>query len=720
MRERNANALLPDRDRELPVLPGTAVYQLAALLGVEDQCSLLIVKARVAHHAVLGGLFAAAAAVCASMIYESGPLWENPAVAQCIADSVAKVVSVNNYDDIRMKAALCNGVFEHHQSNLSVLDSRAYETVLDSFITLESETNSFRRPHETTPISPTSDGRAPGIQGTNMGTAPTGSDFLVFRAAGMVAKTAQTVVRHAHVPTNQSIPGGNLSTHHQAVTPSSLIERVYHGILSDYSTDVRHLFWILRGVSTANRVDDPLLLTLGRLVVFWCISDALRLRLQDVSPEPDRADFKDALALGTSLLLHSQDEEVLISCISELRGILKRETTTAVERAAACARPGSVVPDPNIVRSLISRGYSENGARRAAIMTGNESPEVALVWAVSHTLDYGFDDPMVFLASLDGSSSPKRIDQYMIHQLQDTLHLMNNYLSRTQTLNSLLPAQQVPARSLVNSQKRSTESKDTKRYGNGQNRSKPGNDQTISPTSLHWHRQSEISPSHVRTSGPPTGAKPKAVAISKISTSVTPTATSRLSASRKPAVITCSKQLPSTGHQRIGDGRNVGSPAAKPMLVVPTIIPKRGTTTTRSPDDLISSTASPQVTTAPSSFDRSSLPSHGQYTKSTTTVLASDERRRLMAEGRRMLQQARASKGVTRISSNPTDSPAASSRVVRYPLRSRLAASGSGTSSEEKATEFTVSPSTADAPNPLPPENADHDDSGDGWDFDDF
>jgi hypothetical protein len=809
MRERNGNAFSHGRDRELPVLPGTAIYHLASLLGLEEQRSFLVVKARVVHHAVLGRFYAAAAAVCATMIYESGNLWDNPAVAQCIADSVAKVVSVNDYDDVRMKGALCSGVFKYHRSNLSVLDSPAYEMVLDAFISLESEMNSFRRPQEPTLVSPSSDGRV----GTS---APSGSDFLVFRAAGMVAKTAQTFARHAHVPANQSMPGGTLQPHRHGVTPPSLIERVYHGILSDYSTDIHSLFSILRDVSTANRVDDPLLLTLGRFMVFWCISDALSMRLQHVSPEPHRADFKDVLALGTSLLLHSQGEESLISCISELRGIVKKEAATAMERAAACAQPTSVTPDPDIVRRLISRGYSENGARRSAIMTGNESPEVALVWAVSHTLDYGFDDPVVFLASLDGSSSPRRVDQHMIHQLQDTLNLTTNYLSRKQTLNSLLPTRQAPERQLANAQKRRIGSKDTNRNGSAQNRVEPGNGQTRSPTSLssklHGRRQSENSPRHVRTLGSPVIAKPKAVAVGKTSTPVTTTTkSSRPSASMKPAVVPRGNQLPNSGHQgirdgrsvgpsaakptlvvspfipesgtaalhghrqseklpsrartlgspidakpeaaavtkasghvtttsssgqsasikpaavtrsnqlsksgheRIGDERSVGSPAENPTPVVPPNIPKSGTTTAAcSSGGLVSSTTSPQVTAAHSSLGWK------QHTKSASTELASEERRRLAAEGRRMLQQARASRGATKIPSPSTERPAASSRVGRYPLRSRLAVSGSRTSNEEKATAPTVASIIADVPDPVPSENADQDDSADGWDFDDF
>ena len=156
--------------------------------------------------------------------------------------------------------------------------------------------------------------------------------------------------------------------------------------------------------------------------------------------QPDRTDFRNVLAIGASLLLHVQDRKALAPCISELQGILERETSAAMEHAALRAQPSAVMPNAAIVRRLVARGYSENGARRAAIMTGNESPEVALVWAVSHTLDDGFDDPMVVLAPPDVSSSASQIDQSMIHRLQETLLSANDYALGKKILESLLPA----------------------------------------------------------------------------------------------------------------------------------------------------------------------------------------------------------------------------------------------------------------------------------------
>ena len=166
----------------------------------------------------------------------------------------------------------------------------------------------------------------------------------------------------------------------------------------------------------------------------------MRIRPQSEPLELERSDLDNVLSLGTSLLLHAHDREALVSCIAELKGILARETAATMERAASAAQPDSVVPDPAIVAALVSRGYSENGARRAAVMTANEGAQVALVWAVSHTLDEGFDDPMVNVASNNAFSASGRVDQNMIHCMQETLNLANSYFLRKCTLQSLLPA----------------------------------------------------------------------------------------------------------------------------------------------------------------------------------------------------------------------------------------------------------------------------------------
>jgi hypothetical protein len=226
---------------------------------------------------------------------------------------------------------------------------------------------------------------------------------------------------------------------------------------------------------------------------------------------------------------------------------------------------------------------------------------------------------------------------------------------------------------------------------------------------LNGHRQSENPPSRARRLGSHIDEMPKAAAVTKISRRVTSTSSSRLSASIKPGAVTRNNELPSLGHERTGDEHSFGPSPENPTAVVP----KSGTTVARSPGGVVSSTRSPQVATQSGLGWR-------QLTKSATTELAGAERRRLAAEGRRMLQQARASRGATRMPTPSTVRPGASSQVGRYPIRSRLAASESRTNNEEKATASTVASINADAPNLAPNENVEQCDSADGWNFDDF
>jgi hypothetical protein len=54
-------------------------------------------------------------------------------------------------------------------------------------------------------------------------------------------------------------------------------------------------------------------------------------------------------------------------------------------------------PSPELVRRLVDRGYSENAARRAVMMTGNSGYNDALGWAVMHTMDPNFNQPVAIL-----------------------------------------------------------------------------------------------------------------------------------------------------------------------------------------------------------------------------------------------------------------------------------------------------------------------------------
>eukprot|EP00903_Cladosiphon_okamuranus_P007250 g7034.t3 len=56
-------------------------------------------------------------------------------------------------------------------------------------------------------------------------------------------------------------------------------------------------------------------------------------------------------------------------------------------------KEGRMQPDPEIVKGLLEM-FSENGARRAALKTNNKGFEAALEWALQHSEDKDFEDPL--------------------------------------------------------------------------------------------------------------------------------------------------------------------------------------------------------------------------------------------------------------------------------------------------------------------------------------
>ena len=76
------------------------------------------------------------------------------------------------------------------------------------------------------------------------------------------------------------------------------------------------------------------------------------------------------------------------------------------------------VADPDIVAQIMSMGFSENGASRAALATGNSSADMALNWVFEHMEDRDFNDPPQVntasnAASVSGTISTELIETLM-------------------------------------------------------------------------------------------------------------------------------------------------------------------------------------------------------------------------------------------------------------------------------------------------------------------
>lgn len=75
-------------------------------------------------------------------------------------------------------------------------------------------------------------------------------------------------------------------------------------------------------------------------------------------------------------------------------GMRPGEQALPDEPEPAAAGPPAPAPDEGIVGQLVSMGFSENGARRAAVAVSNSTAEAATEWVFAHMGDSDFNDPL--------------------------------------------------------------------------------------------------------------------------------------------------------------------------------------------------------------------------------------------------------------------------------------------------------------------------------------
>jgi len=110
---------------------------------------------------------------------------------------------------------------------------------------------------------------------------------------------------------------------------------------------------------------------------------------------------RTSAALGQLLLLGPPEARALLAA---LYSDVDRKLASALLRAkddfrttgggAAGAGAGAVL-DEGLVTKLVAKGFSRNGAKRSVLATRGESLEAAFRWAVEHSLDRDFEDPVV-------------------------------------------------------------------------------------------------------------------------------------------------------------------------------------------------------------------------------------------------------------------------------------------------------------------------------------
>lgn len=220
---------------------------------------------------------------------------------------------------------------------------------------------------------------------------------------------------------------------HKTDGPMVSVRRFYLDIRNEYSVELGDLFLTLHRQLAECVMDDALLSALVRYTVFWCIGRATRLNDQPIGPLATLS-TNSIIALAASLILHIRDESVSEACLRDLSKISGEQKTVALKALASSPGLHWTKPDPTIVQRLIERGYSEFGARRAAAMTKNGGFKEALQWAVMHSLDSGFDDPVV-------ATKPTKelyVDYESAKTLESAVALIENIKSGSESLDSAI------------------------------------------------------------------------------------------------------------------------------------------------------------------------------------------------------------------------------------------------------------------------------------------
>ena len=172
------------------------------------------------------------------------------------------------------------------------------------------------------------------------------------------------------------------------------IAKLYHDALVEGGVSMTELFSTLHCQLCICRVDDSLLAKVAQHATFWCIKQTTQFGLIPLQVYSTRV----VIALAASCFLHIHDQRISKDCLQKMIDAVEHEDNTT-DFFTSCDTLNGKFPDPSIVKGLIGRGYSENGARRSALAVQNIGFREALQWAVSHSFDPGFDDLMVVLRS---------------------------------------------------------------------------------------------------------------------------------------------------------------------------------------------------------------------------------------------------------------------------------------------------------------------------------
>ena len=342
----------PPSPRNIPPLPGGAVFHLAGILGLEDFASVLVVKSRVVHYGVVSGLFGASAAVCRSILHDTNSFSSDAdSVARMAA--VAEIVTQEKYEDFPTKRELCVTAIGKFQTMTSIHNCKPFDAILETFTALEALTSLSQKKER--------------------------QDILV------------------------------------TPPPSDAMAALHLDTWSQYSVNIYDLISTLQQHANTCTVDDSLLDALCKYVFFSCIFRSTRLRAEPAG-KLEKATTNGMLVFGAALLLHIQNKVAFaVPTSKELRQILEKQTMAVINQHPSAFQDRLAKPDENIVRKLVDRGFTQMAARRSALATNNIGATQALQWGVANARDPRLNDPIVDVISPQRMFLEKPYIQQIIH-----------------------------------------------------------------------------------------------------------------------------------------------------------------------------------------------------------------------------------------------------------------------------------------------------------------
>ena len=336
--------------KNLPPIPGGAVFHLAGILGLEDTAPVLVVKSRVVHYGVISGLFGASAAVCRTILYDRNA-FSSDADAVTRMAAVAEVVSQEEYEDLATKRELCEVAMRKFQTMTSIHDCKPLDAILSAFLALEARTSLAQQ-----------------------------------------KECAQIL----------NIP-----------PPPDSMAALHKDTWSQYSVNIHGLLTTLQQHSTGFVVDDSLLNALCRYVFFSTILRVTRPR-HELAGTLEMATVNELLVLGLGLLLHIQDNAGFsLPAVKELRQILESQTLAIIKQNPSAFDEPFTKPNEEIVRQLIGRGFNQMSARRSALTTKNVGVQQALQWGVANARNPIMNEPIIFVTGNQERVDKPAVEQVM-------------------------------------------------------------------------------------------------------------------------------------------------------------------------------------------------------------------------------------------------------------------------------------------------------------------